>query len=102
MNPLTRELIHSAATSVWLKVDPAILAQRIGRRNDRPLLQRFADPSEGISTILGERSAIYAQAQITVPIGDQPIETTVEAVLQALLNHAAATPVPEAKYLVIS
>ena len=102
MNPATRDLISANATSVWLKVDPGILTQRVARRNDRPMLQRFADPAEGITTILADRAATYAQAQITVQIGDQPIEATVEAVVQALIAHTAATPPEATKYLVIS
>lgn len=105
MNPTTRDVIHANATSVWLKVDPEILAQRIGRRTDRPMLKGFADPAEGVATILAEREDTYAQAQLVVSIGDQPIETTVEAVVQALLAHTATTQAATsvgAKYLVIS
>ncbi|MEQ1652527.1 MAG: shikimate kinase [Hyphomicrobium sp.] len=102
MNPETRDLIHDNATSVWLQVDAAILTQRIGRRHDRPMLHGYADPATGIKTILTERETTYAKAQITVPIGDQPIETTVDAVMQALQSYASIVSAENAKYLVIS
>ncbi|MGB4101499.1 MAG: shikimate kinase [Alphaproteobacteria bacterium] len=90
MQPETRALIQTTATSVWLKVDPAILTQRVGRRHDRPILQRFTNPAEGIAALLAEREPVYAQAHITVAIGDQAIETTVASVVQALSTYAAA------------
>src|SRR5512146_1117544 len=38
MNPQTRKLIKSKAVSVWLKTDLDVLAKRVSRKGNRPLL----------------------------------------------------------------
>jgi shikimate kinase len=98
----TRAVIHERAVAIWLKVDPKILAERVGRRQDRPLLQGYADPETAVTTILSTREPVYSEAHITVPSGSQPIEETVERVVHALADYATANPRGTTKQLVIS
>mgnify|MGYP003393316601 CR=1 FL=1 len=102
INDATRALIQERAVSVWLKVDPAILIKRIGRRTGRPVLQRYAAPAEGIVKVLAEREPVYAQAHVTVTGGERPIEDTVADVVRGVVDFAARHGAGDAKYLVIA
>ncbi len=88
INDETRALIKARAVSVWLKADLELLARRIGRKDNRPLV-RGKDPLEVLTALSAERDPIYAQADITVETGDTPHHEAVEAVLNALTAHLA-------------
>ena len=45
MNPETRALIKEKAISVWLKADIEVLARRVGRKDNRPLLAGRIPPT---------------------------------------------------------
>jgi shikimate kinase len=89
MNAETRALIKAMATSVWLKADVDVLVRRVGRKNDRPLLQG-KNPREVLQALSKERHPVYAQADITVDSIEGPHSATVQAVLAALAQHDAA------------
>jgi shikimate kinase len=89
MDPRTREAIRDKAVSVWLRADLDLLARRVQRRNDRPLLQ-VADPKAKLAQLMADRYPVYAEADITVDSQDGPPEATVERVLSALERHRAA------------
>lgn len=83
IHPDTRALILAQATAIWLDADLDVLAERVGRRNDRPLLA-----GKDARTVLGElaavRNPIYAQAPIHIHSQPQPHEATVEVIIRAL------------------
>jgi shikimate kinase len=85
-NPDTRALVRARALSVWLKADVDLLLRRVKRKNDRPLL-RVADPEAVLKSLLTEREAIYAEADITVTSLDVPHEAVVEALVKALAQN---------------
>lgn len=89
MNPDTRALIKAKAISVWLKADIDVLARRVGRKNDRPLLQG-RDPREALHDLARERYPIYAEADITVESIESPHAATVQAIIEALRDHRSA------------
>jgi shikimate kinase len=88
INDETRALIKARAVSVWLKADLELLARRIGRKDNRPLV-RGKDPLEVLTALSAERDPVYAQADIVVETGDTPHHEAVEAVLRALTAHLA-------------
>ena len=88
MDPRTRHAIREKAISIWLRADLELLARRVQRRNDRPLLQ-VADPKAKLAQLMAERYPVYAEADITVDSQDGPPEATVERVLAALERHRA-------------
>src|SRR3990172_12547296 len=92
MDPQTRAAIRARAVSVWLRADLELLLRRVLRRNDRPLLQ-VDDPRGRLAELMAERHPIYAEADIAVDSEDGPPEATLERVLAALREHAAAPPV---------
>ncbi len=96
MDPDTRAAIGARAVSVWLRADLDLMLKRTGRRNNRPLLKR-GDPREILSGLIAERYPVYAGADLVVDSVDGPPEVTVERVLAALRDRAAAAqdPAPE-------
>ena len=83
MDSSTRALIKEKALSVWLKADLEQLLKRVGRRNDRPLLQNV-DPRAKLAELIEVRYPVYAEADLTVESADGPPDVTVQRVLGAL------------------
>lgn len=88
MDEETRAKIRARGISIYLRADIAVLAERVARRNTRPLL-RGRDPEGTLSDLLAVREPIYAQADIIVSSADQPHAATVDAILAALKEHGA-------------
>lgn len=86
----TRGLIKQRAISIWLDSDIDILVRRTGRRGDRPLLTT-GDPREILSRLLDERSATYAEADITVDSSSGSLGDVVDRALAALETFADGT-----------
>lgn len=79
----TRSLILDTATAVWLDADTDILADRVKRRNTRPLL-RGKDPRVVLAELAAVRNPFYAMAPIRIPSHHAPHDYTVTAILKAL------------------
>jgi shikimate kinase len=90
MDPSTRALIKERALSIWLKADIEQLLKRIGRRNDRPLLQNV-DPRAKLGELIELRHPVYAEADLTVESADGPPDVTVQRVLHAIEAELART-----------
>ena len=88
MDPQTRELIARHAVSVWLKADVEVLARRVARKSDRPLLQN-GDPAQILRELAAVRYPVYALADITVDSMDTAHSTTVHAILMAMRARLA-------------
>ncbi|PZQ62195.1 MAG: shikimate kinase [Phenylobacterium zucineum] len=86
MNPETRALIKSRAVSVWLKADLDVLARRVGRKDNRPLIAG-KDPMEVLQAQAEARYPVYAEADLIVETGDAAHHITVNQVIQALSEH---------------
>jgi shikimate kinase len=83
IDPRTRELIKAKAISVWLKTDLEVLAKRLTRKDNRPLLTG-RDPLEVLKAQAEARYPAYAQADLVVETGDTPHHATVDQLLRAL------------------
>ncbi len=83
INPETRALILGEATAIWLNAPPAVLADRVRRRDTRPLL-RGKDARVVLDELARVRDPIYALAPIHVASQKAPHETTVEAIMRAI------------------
>lgn len=70
-NPETRALILERAITVWLDSDVDTLVERVGRKDNRPLL-RGGDPREILGRLRSEREQFYAEAPIQVKSGNVP------------------------------
>ena len=89
MHPETRALIKAKAISIWLKADIEVLARRVSRKADRPLLAG-RDPADVLTAQARERYPVYAEADLAVETGDTPHLVAVDAILQALAQRAQA------------
>lgn len=86
MDESTRGLILEHCISVWLDADIATLADRVGRRDNRPLLSG-KDPAEVLERLAAVRNPVYAQAHLHVRSQAMPHERTVERIIEALLER---------------
>ena len=89
MHPDTRALIKQQAISVWLKADLEVLARRVGRKDNRPLLAG-RDPLDVLAAQARDRYPVYAEADLEVETGDTPHLVAVDAILKALAERAEA------------
>lgn len=71
------------ATTVWLRAEVELLAERCSRNSDRPLLQG-GNVQATLATLAEQRYPVYAKADITVDCADRPHSETLALVLQEL------------------
>jgi shikimate kinase len=83
INDDTRALILRDGLAIWLDADVAVLADRVRRRDTRPLL-RGKDPVAVLSELAQVRNPIYAQAPLHIASQHGPHEATVAAILKAI------------------
>lgn len=83
IDPATHARLKESAFTVWIKAPVDVLLARVQRRDNRPLL-RGGDPRGTLEKLLGERTAIYAQADVTVESDDGPHSMAVDQIVAAL------------------
>jgi shikimate kinase len=83
MNAETRALILARCTAVWLDGDIDVLAERVRRRNHRPLV-RGRDPRAVLGALADARGPIYAEAHLHVRSDAIRHERIVDRILAAL------------------
>lgn len=83
VNEETRALILERAIAVWLDSDVNTLLERVGRKDNRPLLKQ-GDPREILTRLKAERESAYAQAPIHVQSTSGPHSRTIIKVLKGI------------------
>lgn len=83
MNHLTRALILERCVAVWLDADVETLAERVSRRDTRPLL-KDRDPLLLLRDLAGMRNPIYAEAHIHIRSQPMPHDLAVERIVEAV------------------
>jgi shikimate kinase len=83
VNDETRALILARSTTIWLDADLDVLAERVARRDDRPLLIG-RDARQVLGELAAVRNPLYAQAHIHIRSQPLPHEAAVDAILKAL------------------
>ncbi len=86
MSEATRLLIKKIATSVWLRVSFEVLAKRLEKRSDRPLLQT-ADPQQTLKALIKKRYPIYNDADFIVDAENDGVDITVSKVVECLGDY---------------
>ena len=86
MSEATRLLIKKIATSVWLRVSFEVLAKRLEKRSDRPLLQT-ADPLQTLKALIKKRYPIYNDADFIVDVENDGVDITVSKVVECLGDY---------------
>jgi shikimate kinase len=79
----TRALILAHCLAIWLLAEPETLAERVGRRADRPLL-KDRDALEVLRDLGEARSPFYAEAHLHICSRAAPHERTVQRIVEAL------------------
>jgi len=93
MDPQTRAAIKRRGVSVWLRADLDVLAARVARRSNRPLL-KAGDPRAILAQLIERRYPVYAEADLTIDSGEGAPEATVNRVLTALAGCPLAQQPP--------
>jgi len=87
VDPEVRRLVKTAAISVWLRADLETLLRRTERRRHaRPLLAT-GDPRETLHRLMEARYPLYAEADLVVDTGEQPVETVVTRIRDLLADR---------------
>ena len=86
MSEATRLLIKKIATSVWLRASFEVLAKRLEKRSDRPLLQT-ADPQQTLKALIKKRYPIYNDADFKVDAENDGVDITVSKVVECLGDY---------------
>lgn len=86
IDPRTRELLNERAITIWLDASIDILAERTGRRDNRPLLKK-GNRADILARLLEERRHFYAEAHIRILSGDEAHFDVVDAIIAALQEH---------------
>jgi shikimate kinase len=89
MDPETRALMLARCTAIWLDVEVEILAERVARRDHRPLL-KDQDPLARLRELTALRNPVYAEAHIAIKSGALAHDRTVELILAALKRSEQA------------
>jgi shikimate kinase len=96
MDPETRAAVKEHGISIWLKASLRVMMKRVGRRDNRPLLQ-VDNPETVMKKLMAERNPVYAEADITVESKEAPHEVMVGSIIDALtarlqVSNAANDP----------
>ncbi|MEN9718605.1 MAG: hypothetical protein RIQ99_1483 [Pseudomonadota bacterium] len=83
VNAETRALILEKTIPVWLDSEVDVLLERVGRKDNRPLLQN-GNPREILTRLRQEREPFYSQAPIQVKSTAGPHSRTVAKVLKGI------------------
>lgn len=86
MNEATRALILDKAIGIWIDADIDVLADRVARRNTRPLLEG-KDPRAVLGKLAAVRNPVYALAPVHVRSQPAPHDATVDLILERLQCH---------------
>ncbi|MBO9502669.1 shikimate kinase [Brevundimonas sp. A19_0] len=86
MNVETRALLKEKALTVWMRADLKVVAERVRRRDTRPLL-RGRDPLETLKQMAEVRYPIYAFADVTVEVGAGAHAQAVDSIIRAIADH---------------
>jgi shikimate kinase len=86
MDDATRALILDRCIAVWLDANVATLAERVTRRDHRPLLHG-KDPAEVLERLAEARRPLYAEAHIHIRSESVPHERAVDLIVAALAER---------------
>ena len=86
IDPRTRQLLNERAITIWLDAPIEVLAERTGRRDNRPLLRK-GDRAAILARLAEERRHSYAEAQIHIRSSGGAHGDVVEAIVSSLREH---------------
>ena len=87
MNDETRRIILERCVAVWIDADVEVLAERVSRRDNRPLL-KDKDPLVVLRELATIRNPVYAEAHLHVRGDPTPHEQCVQQIVDGLVSWA--------------
>lgn len=96
MDEATRGVIERRGVSLWLRADLDVLASRVSRRSNRPLL-KVGDTRTVLGELIERRYPVYSKADVMVESGEGSPESTVTRAIAALADCPLATTPPQAE-----
>ncbi len=87
----TRRLILERCLAIWLDADLETLAERVSRRDHRPLL-KGKEPLLILRDLAVRRNPLYAEAHLHIRSQSTPHERAVEQILQAIAGWENGGP----------
>lgn len=87
----TRAVLKAQAVTVWMRADLPTVAERVQRRDTRPLL-RGRDPLQALQALADVRYPLYAASDIVVDVADGAHADAVASIVKALAAHGALEP----------
>jgi shikimate kinase len=87
----TRRLLLERCLTIWLDADPEILAERVGRRDTRPL-RRGKEPLSVLRDLAALRNPLYAEAHLHIRSQPTPHERAVDQILRAISDWESGQP----------
>ena len=97
MDPATRRVIGLSGVSLWLRADLDVLASRVSRRGNRPLL-KTGDSRTILAELIAQRYPVYAEANVIIDSGEGSPELTVSRAIAALACCPLAAVPPEGEH----
>lgn len=86
--PENLKAIKEMAISVWLKVDTAVLLERVQSGEGRPMLLQNDNPALALENLLAKREALYAKADISIDNnGDEDIDVLTGRIIETIIAH---------------
>lgn len=86
MTPETAERIWNDSISLWVRAEMAVMLERTGRNDRRPLL-RNGDPAEILSALAEKRYPVYEKANIVIESHNGPVDAILNQTLAKLREH---------------
>jgi shikimate kinase len=94
MDLATRRIVGRCGISLWLRADLDVLASRVSRRGNRPLL-KDGDAREILAALIEKRYPVYAEADLIIDSGEGSPELTVNRAIASLARCPLAATPPE-------
>jgi shikimate kinase len=88
LDPGTRAALQARAVTVWMRADLETVAERVQRRDTRPLL-RGRNPLEALTSMAAVRYPFYGMADVTVDVARGAHAEAVDAIVRALEDFGA-------------
>ena len=86
LHDIGRQVILDKAVSIFLKADFDVLRARLGDCAERPTF-KGKNINETLDQLIGQRYPIYKQADIAVETKDEPLQETLNRVIESLYSH---------------
>jgi len=88
VDPQSQGRLRASGPVICLTAKPQAIVSRVGSRlSARPMLSGAADPLARVKSLLAQRAAAYAKADLTIDTSDRSFDEIVERIWEQLSPH---------------